>query len=99
LTCVICHCWLAPFISVTIISVQFQTIHLLSPPNPKNGHFADLQTAVLYSVQNDINGNWIFSKDLLLYIISWSHIKCHLLSPHMFKYFKVQNKVILALYA
>jgi len=35
LTCVTCHCWLAPFISVPTISVLFQTIHLFSLPNRK----------------------------------------------------------------
>jgi len=63
---------------------------------PKNRHFAVSQAAVLLSVQNGINGSWKFFKDLLLYIISASCIKCHLLSHHMFKYSKLQNKVILA---
>lgn len=65
----------------------------------KNGHFAVLKAAVLHSVQNDINGSWIFFRDLLLYIISGSCINFHLLSLHTFKYSKLQNKVILALCA
>ena len=69
LKCVTCHCWLAPFISLLKISILFQTVHLLLLPNWKN--------AVLHSVQNDINGCWIFFKHSLLYIISGSCIKCH----------------------
>ena len=74
LTCVTCHCWLAPFISVLTVSVLFQTIHLLLLPNWKMDILLSYKLLFYILYKMTLIEVEHFFKYLLPYIISGSCI-------------------------